>query len=421
MISYLIKDDGTKCENNEEIRGMARDFYMNLFSSEPCTQIDKIIEAIPQKVDQKTNDELCKPYTDNEIHAALFQMGPTKAPGPDGFPALFYQRHWDFFGAEICSAVRSSLQGDDIPDGLCDTTIILIPKVTKAERLINFRPTSLCNVIYKIASKVLANRLKCVLLDIISDEQSAFVPGLLINDNVLVAYECMHTIRKQKANTPFFCSENSMMKVYDRVEWTYLKAVMCKLGFSNEWVSTVMRCVTNVRYDVRINGELSEPFVPTRGLRQGDPISPYLFLICAEGLSCLMKQKEHGGILRGVKNERMGPAISHLLFANDSIFFIRGDVKNLQALKEVLHTYSEGSGQRINFQKSSIFFGDHCPEQVKERMKTHRNVHTEALQAHYLGMPSWVGKSPSKIFSFLADRMWTKTRGWSDRPLSRAG
>ena len=98
--------------------------------------------------------------------------------------------------------------------------------------------------------------------------------------------------QEKKANTPFFALKIDMMKAYDRVEWTYLKAVMCKLGFSNEWISTVMRCVTNVRYAVRINGELSEPFVPTRGLRQADPISPYLFLICGEGLSCLMKKEE---------------------------------------------------------------------------------------------------------------------------------
>jgi hypothetical protein len=114
-------------------------------------------------VDQNTNAELCKPYTDEEIREALFQMGPTKAPSPHGFPALFYQHHWDFFEAEICLAV----QGDDIPDGLCDTTVVLIPKVAKAERLINFRPISLCNVLYKIASKVLANRLKRVLPNII--------------------------------------------------------------------------------------------------------------------------------------------------------------------------------------------------------------------------------------------------------------
>ena len=116
-----------------------------------------------------------------------------------------------------------------------------------------------------------------------------------------------------------------------------------------------------------------------------------------------------------------GPAISHLLFADDSIFFTRGDAKNLQALNEVLQVYSEGSGQRINRQKSSVSFGAHCPEQIKERVKTHLNIQNEALQSNYLGMPSWVGRSLSNSFNFLSDRMWKVVRGWSDRPLSRAG
>lgn len=212
-----------------------------------------------------------------------------------------------------------------------------------------------------------------------------------------------------------------MMKAYDRVEWRYLEGVMNKMGFSDHWIKTVMRCVTKVRYAVRINGELSQPFVPTRGLRQGDPISPYLFLLCTEGLSYLMKKKEVEGKLKGVKNGRSGPTISHLLFADDSIFFTRGDAKNLQALNDVLQTYSQGSGQRINFEKSSVFFGDHCPVHIKDRVKTYLNVHCEAIQASYLGMPSWVGKSPKNTFNFLPDRMWRKIRGWSDRPLSRAG
>ena len=133
-------------------------------------------------------------------------MGPTKAPGPDGFPAIFYQHHWDFFKQDICMAVRSFLQGKSILEGLCDNTIVLIPKISKVEHLVNYRPISLCNALYKIASKVLVNRLKIFLNDIILEEQSAFVLGHLITDNVLIAYECIHTIKKQKVKT-FLCFE----------------------------------------------------------------------------------------------------------------------------------------------------------------------------------------------------------------------
>ena len=228
------------------------------------------------------------------------------------------------------SAVRGFLSGDGIPEGFCDSVIVLIPKMNNPEHLKNFRPISLCNVLYKIASKVLANRLKVILPVIISEHQSAFVPGRLITDNALIAYECLHTIRKQRAKRPYFALKIDMMKAYDRVEWGYLRNCLVKLGFDLNWINTVMRCVTNVRYAVRINGELTSPVIPTRGIRQGDPISPYLFLLCTEGLSSLLFQKENVGVLHGIRNGRSGPPISHLLFADDSIFFSRSDLRSVE-------------------------------------------------------------------------------------------
>ena len=186
--------------------------------------------------------------------------------------------------------VLKVLNGDEMPTEINSTFIVLIPKVKNPVSLYQFRPISLCNVVYKIISKALANRLKRILPDIISEEQSAFVPGRIITDNVLVAYECLHFMRTNRSKSNANCAMKlDMMKAYDRVEWSYLEAIMLKLGFSRLWVSKIMRCITSVSFSVLFNGQRLQEFKPTRGIRQGDPISPYLFLLCAEGLSCVLK------------------------------------------------------------------------------------------------------------------------------------
>jgi hypothetical protein len=263
--------------------------------------MDEVINSIPVKVDSGRNEKLCAPYSNDEIKMALFQMGPTKAPGPDGFPALFCQTHWDLIQSDICDAIRGFLNVEEIQDGFCDSVIVLIPKVSKAKHLFKFRPISLCNVLYKIASKVLANRLKVLLHAIVSEYQSAFVPRCLITNSALIALECLNTIQNVRNKRPRFSFKIDMMKAYDRIEWAYLHNCLTKLGFDSNWITSVMRCVTTTRYAVRVNGELTEPVVPSRGIRQGDPISPYMFLLCIEELSSLL-QKECRGELQGSRN-----------------------------------------------------------------------------------------------------------------------
>jgi hypothetical protein len=158
-----------------------------------------------------------------------------------------------------------------------------------------------------------------------------------------------------------------MHKAYDRVEWEFLRKMMLRLGFHQEWVDLVMACVTLVSYDVRFNSQLTDEFIPTRGIRQGDHLSPYLFLLCAEGLSSSLLHVEEIGGIEGVKVCRGAPSVSHLLFADDSLILLKADLTNAISLQQVLEFYCANSGQLISVAKSSVFFSPntHVDARVK--------------------------------------------------------
>jgi hypothetical protein len=273
------------------------------------------------------------PFTVEDVKKVAFSIGDLKAPGPDGFHAIFYKKFWGICGEEITSEILQALNTGVIPEGWNDTTVVLIPKVEDPEFITQFRPISLCNVIYKIISKMLTLRLKGILPDVISPMQSAFVPGRLISDNILVAYECVHTIKNKRSGVTGACAVKlDMHKAYDRVEWVFLENMMRRMGFAERWISLMMACVSSVKYQVRFNSEETEMFSPTRGLRQGDPLSPYLFLICAEGLSNLLLYEEEVGGIDGIRVCRNAPSVSHLLFADDSLILMKADMTNATSL-----------------------------------------------------------------------------------------
>jgi hypothetical protein len=177
------------------------------------------------------NEKLKAPYSAEEVKKAAFSIRDFKTPRPDRIHAVFYKRFWDVFGEEITSEVLQALNSGTIPEGWNDTTVVLIPKTDDPELISQFRPISLCNVIYKIISKVLTMILKGILPDIISPMQSAFVPGRLITDNVLVSYESIHAItNKRNGVVGSSAVKLDMHKTYDRVEWIFLENMMRKLG-----------------------------------------------------------------------------------------------------------------------------------------------------------------------------------------------
>lgn len=198
-------------------------------------------------------------------------------------------------------------------------------------------------------SKVLVNRLKSVLTKLISWSQSAFIPGRLIIDNIMVAYELLHTMHsRKKGREGCMAIKLDMSKPYDRVEWEFLEAMLVTLGFGAHWVKLLMTCVKSVSYAVMVNGVPGKVIFPTRGLRQGDPLSPYLFLLCAEGLSNLLQQAELKGLIKGVAASRGGIKINHLLVAEDCVIFCRAKQEKLFHLIHLLHQYEIASGQALN-------------------------------------------------------------------------
>jgi hypothetical protein len=188
----------------------------------------------------------------------LDSIGDLKAPGPDGLPVIFFKKNWGTVGDKVQEEVLGVLNGAEIPEGWNDTTVVLIPKVKDPQWLKDLRPISLCNVLYKIISKVLANRLKVFLHDIISPNQSDFFLGHLITDNVHVEYETTRYLQNKRRGEEGYCAlKLDMSKAYNRVEWDFVEAMLRQLGFDEVLVEILMRCVQSVKYRIRINGELT--------------------------------------------------------------------------------------------------------------------------------------------------------------------
>ncbi|OMO67823.1 reverse transcriptase [Corchorus capsularis] len=394
FITSVTDDAGEVHCDQDSITRIIMDYYQSIFSSDNPNRNDilKVTSLIGQRVSPKMSDLLDKEFTSKDIKEAIFQMNPCKAPGPDGMNPCFFQTYWHIVGRDIVKMALGFLNDGDPLPAINHTNIVLIPKLANPSSVRDYRPISLCNVMMKIITKALTNRLKLILPDIISDTQSAFVPDRQIFDNSIISFETVHYMsNKRGGQVSHMALKLDISKAYDRVEWSYLEEVMRVMGFSERWISRVMACVHSVSYSVSINGKQSGRINPTRGIRQGDPLSPYLFLLCMEGLTSLLRESESNGTIRGVAVARHAPRISHLFFAVDNILFLRTRVSDCEAVLHQLNRFEMASGQQINVAKSSILFSSNTPSDLKSSIMS------------FLGVT--IGRNPSFLWrSLLAGR-----------------
>jgi hypothetical protein len=217
-ISKLVKENGVVVE--EGISSHIPDFYKKLFTATTGSRMDELLQQVSGRVTEEMNNTLLQPFTAEEVKSGLDAIGDLKAPGSDGMTSLFYKRFWEIVGEDVTKEVLGFLNGGILPRAWNETVIVLIPKTANPESLKDVSSISLCIVLYKIASKVLASQLKPPLDVVISPNQSSFIPGRLITDNVLVAYEVTHFLKnKRTGNDCYAALKLDMSKAYDIIEW----------------------------------------------------------------------------------------------------------------------------------------------------------------------------------------------------------
>jgi len=283
--------DGTIVDTQDAMKDEARRFFQDFLSYKPDhyqgIEKEELQDLLQSFCTEEEGLYLIKEVSMEEIKTVLFSMPSNKAPGPDGYTVEFFKETWSIVGNDLVAAVQSFFIKGFIPKGMNATILALIPKKKEVKEMKDYRPISCCNVIYKVISKILANRLKAILPHFISPNQSAFVKDRLLMENVLLASEIVKDYHKDTVSARS-AIKIDISKAFDSVQWPFLLNTLSALNIPQKFIHWIKLCVTTASFSVQVNGELSGLFCSARGLRQGCSLSPYLFVICMNVLSKML-------------------------------------------------------------------------------------------------------------------------------------
>ena len=392
-----VEVGGQWCEEPCTVRVEAKKLFEKRFKA--TRDFGVRLDGVQFKaLSSEENLTLISTFREEEIKEAVWLCDGSKSPGPDGFNFKFIKESWAYIKDELIKALAFFHVSGTIPKGCNPSFIALVPKVKEPSKLEEYRPISLVGAIYKIISKVLAGKIKKV-FSVIDERQFAFLKGRGMLDSVVMANEVVEDLRRSRRRG--LCLKVDFEKAYDSVRWEFLYDMLHKLGFHNKWIMWMRGCLESATISVLVNGSPTEEFKPTRGLRQGDPLAPFLFLVVAEGLAGLVRQANMINMLSGVKFGREKIELSILQFADDTLFLCEESHSNVVTMKAILRSFELASGLKINFHKSKI-----------------AGVNVESK---YLGVE--VGGNPrkTKFWEPVLTKLKARLSVWKGRFLSLAG
>jgi len=280
-------------------------------------------------------------------------MDADKAPGPDGFTVHFYKVCWHIIKVDLYKMISRFMRKAKVGGGTNSTYLALIPKEINPETFARFRPISLCNASYKIVAKLIANRIKPFLKKLISASQGGFVEGRNIIDNVIQVQEIIHSSKQR--NEKGMLVKLDMANTFDRVDCSFLCKVLMAFGFSHQFVNLIKACIGNPWITQLVNGRPTNFFQTQRGISQGCPLSPSLYILMVESLSRKLAEEKLRGTILGLKPFHGAEGQNHVLFADDTILLGGATTRIARSINATLNKYCRVSGALINENKTEVY------------------------------------------------------------------
>ncbi|KAG7529879.1 Reverse transcriptase domain [Arabidopsis suecica] len=418
-IHFLVDNSGGRIESQQLIQEHCVSYYKSLLGGpEESPQFDpadlsSLLEFRCSPAHQAALDSVFSP---EEIRQAVFSLPRNKTSGPDGYSAEFFKSCWHIVGPELVEAVSEFFRSGQLLKQWNATTIILIPKIPNASSTSDFRPISLCNTVYKVISKLLAGRLQSLLPSVISNAQSAFLPGRLLAENVLLATELVNGYSRKNIG-PRGMLKVDLRKAFDSVKWEFITAILKAMHFPDRFINWISQCISTPQFSVSVNGVTSGYFQSSRGLRQGDPISPYLFVLAMEVFSKLMSSSFAAGFINHHPQTKELD-ITHLMFADDVMVFFDGSSSSLTGISDALDIFASWSGLKMNCEKTQIFTAGLDPGESLAISSFGFPI--GSMPIRYLGLPLMSRKLRISEYSPLIEKLRKRFQSWATSSLSYA-